>query len=115
MLQRIHNTLQLQRLMSERLERASLLESLVQELLRLARRARQEPLTGLPNRRALLDVLQQQLDAGCQTIVMFLAIEGMDEVARLHGFTVADQLAAGLARRLQSLPQLFGSTLGVDR
>lgn len=113
-LQRINNTLQLQKLMTERLERASELEHLVQERTQeLARKARQEPLTGLPNRRALREVLQQQIDAQSETIVMFLAIEGVDEIARIHGFSVADQLAAKLAQRLQALPELNGATLGV--
>ncbi|PSL11909.1 EAL domain-containing protein (putative c-di-GMP-specific phosphodiesterase class I) [Marinobacterium halophilum] len=113
-LQRINNTLQLQRLMNERLERAELLESLVQERTQeLARRALQEPLTGLPNRRALLNVIQQQLDTKCDTIVMFLAIEGIDEIARLHGFTVADQVAFSLAQRLRAQLDASASTLGV--
>lgn len=113
-LQRINNTLQLQKLMTERLERANELEYLVQERTQeLARKARQEPLTGLPNRRALCDVLQQKLNAGYETVVMFLAIEGMDEIARLHGFTIADQLAAQLAQRLQAQPDLCDATLGV--
>lgn len=113
-LQRIHNTLQLQTLMRQRLQRASELEHLVQQRTReLARKARQEPLTGLPNRRALQEALQQRLDDHQATVVLFLAIEGMDDLARLHGFTVADQLAAKLAQRLQSQCELSGSTLGV--
>lgn len=108
-LQRIRNTLHMQRLMKERAERADLLEALVAERTQeLARRARSDPLTGLPNRVALLDELAARLEARRHTAVLFLSIEGMDEVARLHGFGVADQLARAAARRLRDgLPEGF--------
>ena len=101
-LQRIRNTLHMQRLMKERAQRADLLESLVAERTQeLVARARRDPLTGLPNRVALLDEIRARLSARCETAVFFLSIEGMDEISRLHGFAVADQLACAAARRLR--------------
>lgn len=113
-LQRIRNTLELERLMNERAQRASLLENLVNERTQeLARRSRQDPQTGLPNRIALLESLAQRLDAGIDTAIFFIAIEGIDDVARLHGFTTADHLAGALAVRLQSVVAGSNALLGV--
>ena len=113
-LQRIRNTLELERLMRERAQRASLLESLVHERTEeLERRSRQDPQTGLPNRLALLESLEERLTTGLESVVFFMALEGIDDVARLHGFTTADQLAGSLARRLQSLVADSNAMLGV--
>lgn len=113
-LQRIHNTLQLQRLMLERAHRAELLEILVAERTQeLALRSRQDPLTSLPNRRALLEELSKRLRQSQSTAVLFIALEGMDDIARLHGFTVADQLAEAVARRLTTVPRLPNRYLAV--
>ncbi|MFA7625364.1 MAG: EAL domain-containing protein [Pusillimonas sp.] len=113
-LQRIRNTLELQRLMRERAERASLLETLVHERTQeLERRSRQDPQTGLPNRIALLEALDQRLQAHIDTGVFFMALEGVDDVARLHGFTTADVLAGALADRLRAVVSDSNAVLGV--
>ncbi|MGE4123820.1 MAG: putative bifunctional diguanylate cyclase/phosphodiesterase [Pusillimonas sp.] len=113
-LQRIRNTLELQRLMRERTERASLLESLVHERTQeLERRSRQDPQTGLPNRIAILEALEHRLDAQVDTGVFFMALEGIDDVARLHGFTTADTLAGALADRLRTVVADSNAMLGV--
>ncbi|TXH90073.1 EAL domain-containing protein [Thauera aminoaromatica] len=108
-LQRIRNVLHMQRLMKERAERAELLEALVAERTQeLVARARHDPLTGLPNRLSLLDELGAWLAARRDAAVLFLSIEGMDEVSRLHGFGVADELARAAARRLREcVPEGF--------
>lgn len=111
-LQRIRNTLQLQKLMQERSDRADLLENLVKERTReLEVRSRQEPLTGLPNRRALIEELGLRLADSRDVVVFFIAFEGMEDVARLNGFAVADSLSCCVARRLQKLPGLDGAYL----
>lgn len=113
-LQRIRNTLQLQRLMRERTERADLLETLVAERTHeLAVQARQDPLTSLPNRRALIEELSHRLEQAQATAVLFLALEGVDDIARLHGFTTADALSGAVAGRLQALPNIPGRYLAV--
>lgn len=113
-LQRIRNTLELQRLMRERAERASLLETLVHERTQeLERRSRQDPQTGLPNRIAVLEALESRIQAKVDTGVFFMALEGMDDVARLHGFTTADALAGALADRLRTVVANSNALLGV--
>jgi PAS domain S-box-containing protein len=113
-LQRINNTLHLQRLMQERAERARLLETLVAERTReLALRARQDPLTGLPNRHAVLDEIRDRIDQGRSAAVLFVALDGIEEVARVHGFATADQLVGVVARRLRDRVRASGQLLGV--
>lgn len=113
-LKRILNTLQLQQLMTERTERADLLEGLVADrTVALERLSRQDPVTGLPNRRALLEHLQERHMRHADTGVFFLTLEGTDEIARLHGYAVADQLMLAVCRRLRELPGVPPAFIGV--
>lgn len=113
-LQRIRNTLQLQKLLQERSQRAEFLETLVAERTReLAVSARQDPLTSLPNRRALVEELSERLDHRRDTAVFFIALEGMEDIARLHGFSVADTLAGAVAKRLNTTPVVSDGYLAV--
>ena len=115
-LQRIRNVLHMQRLMKERAERAELLEALVAERTQeLVARARHDPLTGLPNRLSLLDELGIELAARRDAAVLFLSIEGMDEVSRLHGFGVADELARAAAGGCANASRRASSRCGTAR
>lgn len=72
-LQRIHNTLQLQRLLRERTARANLLEELVQaRTSELARMSRQDPVTELPNRHVILESLEQAQQQGKNVLAFLL-------------------------------------------
>lgn len=77
--------------------------------LRIERLANSCEITGLPNRRALLDALDvrvrlQHGDAG-QLALIDLAIEPLELVTQSFGFDVADQMLKEVARRLvQNLP-----------
>ncbi len=101
-LQRMGNVLQQRLLLRERSEKADLMEQLVaQRTAELHRQAREEPVTGLPNRRALIEILERQLQHSGPVGVLFLALEGLESCARLHGYGVADRLAQALAARFR--------------
>ena len=114
-LQRLNNALQLRLLLRERSERADLMEQLVaQRTAELKQQSRQDPVTRLPNRHGLLEVLVESLQSDAGPVgVLFLALEGGSDVARLHGYTIADQLSLELARRLQACAQPQGVVAGV--
>ncbi len=102
-LQRLHNTLQLRLLLRERSEKADQLEHLVtQRTAELRAQSREDPVTLLPNRRALLESLAEQLQCRVPVDIYFMALEGLDEVARLHGYGVADQLTQAVAVRMRN-------------
>lgn len=113
-LQRIHNTLQLQRLLSERMKKADLLESLVTERTReLKILSRQDPLTTLPNRHVILETITQLRSEEKELLTFFIALEGLDEMGRLHGYDIMDQALCALSAHVQQLTDLPIRLLGV--
>ena len=99
----------LYRQLNERSERAQLLENLVAErTAELAWLSNQDPLTGLPNRRAMLARIGDRVRAG-QAAVYFLAFDGVGDIAGMYGYAIADALGQAVARRLgvfaDSLPE----------
>jgi diguanylate cyclase (GGDEF)-like protein/PAS domain S-box-containing protein len=84
----------------------------------LRRHAHTDVLTGLPNRSALFDALQQHLDSrdgrGCG--LLFCDLDGFKEVNDRHGHAVGDRLLADAASRLQALagPSDLVARLGGD-
>lgn len=102
--QRIHNALDVQHLLKERQERAYLLENLVSERTAEIRRLSfQDPVTRLPNRRALLQQLEQTPRSAGETGILFVAFDGLEEIARIHGHAVQEELRRALGKRLQGL------------
>lgn len=113
-LQRIHNTLQLQRLLSERSEKANLLESLVAERTHeLKILSRQDPLTGLANRQVILETIEQLRSDTNDLLTFFIALEGLDDIGRLHGYDIMDQTLCALSAHIQTLTDLPLRLLGV--
>lgn len=101
-LQRINNTLQLQRLLSSQAERADLLEEMVKQRTKeLALLSRQDPVTALPNRHVILEALDQFKAEQKHVLVFFIALEGTDEINRLHNYQVTDQVLRKVSERLQ--------------
>lgn len=93
--------------------KADELEHLVAErTAELKRLAIEDPLTGLPNRSGLLEDLKIRLQQGNQLLVFFFALDGLEEMARLHGLEVSDNLALALRDRAQAQRQP-GDLLGV--
>ncbi|GGJ77135.1 putative bifunctional diguanylate cyclase/phosphodiesterase [Deinococcus aquiradiocola] len=70
----------------------------------LRAQAMQDPLTGLPNRRALQVLLEQLClqDAQGQTMLLLVCIERFKRISDRHGQQVAETLVQKVARRIQA-------------
>jgi diguanylate cyclase (GGDEF)-like protein/PAS domain S-box-containing protein len=75
--------------------------------LRLAREARHDALTGLPNRRHLMDVLALAMlrtqHAGSALSLLFLDLNGFKAINDEHGHAGGDQVLIETARRLEAV------------
>ena len=71
--------------------------------MRLARFARHDPLTGLPNRRVLLEHLQSMLDAGIDVTVILVTLDDLKKVNGDLGYKAGDTILQSLAIRLPGL------------
>lgn len=97
----------------EQVYKADELEAIVtQRTAELKRLAVEDPLTGLPNRTGLLEHLKARLKQDERLLVFFFALDGLEEMARLHGLEVAENLALALKVRAQTQRQK-GDFLGV--
>ncbi len=113
-LQRIHNTLQLRRLLSERTQKAALLEHLVAERTQELRvLSRQDPVTTLSNRSVILETITSLCAEQRSVLTFFIALQGLDDIGRLHGYEVMDQALCTLSRQVQQLTDLPIRLLGV--
>jgi len=68
----------------------------------LALAADTDPLTGLPNRRRLLEAIARALDAGPQVAVLIIDIDRFGAVNEAYGHRAGDALLRELARRWRS-------------
>lgn len=111
-LQRIHNTLELHFLLRQRMSRAEQLENLViQRTADLQRLVVTDQVTTRPNRRGLLEILANKLDKktllnmpkASEVILYFIVLEGMDDIARVHGYGITDKLNRAVGVRLEQL------------
>lgn len=72
----------------------------------MSHRALHDPLTGLANRRGLLDRLHEAIasatHAGTSVAVCFLDVDGMKAVNDLHGHDAGDALLQSIANRLST-------------
>lgn len=112
-LQRLHNTLNAHFLLRERSNQALHLQHLVEErTVQMQRLALEDPLTGLPNRRALLELIEQQRQTAPPFTLCYLTFEGLSEISRLHGQATCERLLLSLRECL--LEHLApGAPLGV--
>ena len=102
-LHRINNVLTLHCVLRERTERNYELEELVAERTwELNLLSNQDTVTGLGNRRLLINEMAERSAAGIETQVFFVAIEGISDIVKLHGYSISDSLSRELANRLQA-------------
>ena len=100
-LHRIHNNLEVHALYKERRNNAVILEQQVAERTReLNYLANHDPITGLSNRRVLLNELRSQ--SGSTIALLYLTFDATERVADLLGHTTVDCLMRAAAERLQN-------------
>lgn len=94
-------------LIGAQIERDRLLAQLMDANAQLSSLAATDALTGLPNRRALLDALRRQLDLSIRqqttTFVAFMDLDGFKEINDVHGHDVGDQFLVAMANRLRGV------------
>lgn len=100
-LQRIHNVLSVEHRFRIRDQQADSLERMVNKRTReLNRQSRTDPITQLPNRRGLSQTLSEAAALRKATGLLFIALDRLDDVIRLHGYRVAERLLRHIAQRL---------------
>lgn len=111
--QRVHNILQHHYRGKQERERSYELQTLVEaRTAELKARSLQDPVTGLPNRRAILHHLSRRLVAHAPLGIFFMRVRQLNDIARLHGYAVSDALMCGLAAQLESSAVAQGGVLG---
>jgi diguanylate cyclase (GGDEF)-like protein len=75
-----------------------------------------DPLTDLPNRRALLEWLERQMDEGVQVGMILADLDGFKDVNTVHGYPAGDAVLCETARTLRSCVRTgdFVARLGGD-
>ena len=71
-------------------------------LQRLAHQANHDSLTGLRNRRALVEALQADLATGAESAIVLLDLDGFTAANDQHGHAAGDALLAAVGRRLSA-------------
>jgi len=101
-LKRIDNLLRLQNRMTWQANRAERMEELAtQRTEELERLSVEDPLTGLQNRRALNIQVSRLTAAGKDLTILFMAFDGLDDLARMNGYDVADSAVLALRDRVR--------------
>ncbi len=102
-LQRIRNTLSVEHRYQVRNQQADTLERMVAKRTKeLDRQSRTDPITQLANRRALTQMLREAALRGTGTGLLFIALDHLDDVIKLHGYGVADKLMVHISRQLSA-------------
>ncbi len=107
-------------LIGRQMEREQLIHKLLDANRRLASVAATDQLTGLPNRRALMEALQRLLGQGqrrqLEVQVAFLDLDGFKSINDQYGHEVGDQLLTAIAQRLRGALRAedFVARLGGD-
>ena len=81
----------------------------------LKREIRRCPITGLPNRRAFVEALEQRLDRGDRFCLLLVDLDGFKQVNDRHGHAIGDRVITRIGFRLRTADQgLFAARLGGD-
>nr|WP_298379829.1 EAL domain-containing protein [uncultured Halomonas sp.] len=101
-IQRLNNVLSVQHRYQLRDREAEVLELMVAERTRqLEYQSHSDPVTGLPNRRALLQHLDVLARSGRSIGLLFIALDSLNDIIRLHGYSVSEALLWELGDTLQ--------------
>ena len=101
-LQRIRNTLNIEHRYQIRDKQVDTLElTVAKRTQELDSQSRTDSITQLPNRRGLNQALQAAALQASGTGVLFIALDKLDDVVRLHGYQVADQLLRHISQQLR--------------
>lgn len=94
------------RLIGQHIERERLLARLQLANARLSASALVDPVTALPNRRALFEELSRMLARarrdGSAVVVAFIDLDGFKAINDLHGHEAGDQLLASIGQRISA-------------
>lgn len=102
-LQRINNALSVHHRFQVRDQQAQALEHLVaQRTQALEQQSRTNPTTGLPNRHGLTLILDELSQQGDSTGILFIALDGLDDIMRLHGYGTIEALLSHLSQQLSA-------------
>jgi diguanylate cyclase len=92
------------RLIGQQVERELLVEKLREANAELATHAAIDALTGLPNRRVLVDALQRMLAQGARSgqsvLVGFVDLDDFKKINDAHGHAIGDEFLAAMAKQL---------------
>lgn len=93
-------------IIARQIERERLLERLQRENIEYEGHALTDPLTGVPNRRALLRELQRALSdserSGATLLVAFIDLDGFKEINDRHGHDAGDRFLIALTRSISA-------------
>jgi len=94
-------------LIGQQVEREQLIQKLLSANEQLAAMAATDQLTGMPNRRALVESLERMLAQGRRrqmgVQIAFIDLDGFKAINDTHGHEVGDQFLIAIAQRLQGL------------
>ena len=94
-------------LIGQQVEREQLIQKLLSANQQLATVAATDPLTGLPNRRALVEALERMFAHGLRqqmgVQIAFIDLDGFKAINDTHGHEVGDQFLMAITQRLQGL------------
>ncbi|MBD3898191.1 EAL domain-containing protein [Halomonas sp. ML-15] len=111
-LQRIRNILSVQHRYEVRDKQAEALERLVAKRTQaIEQQSRTDPITQLPNRRGLLKLLRDSSIAHQAVGLLFVSLDGLDDIIRLHGYSTSEAILRQVGRRFNAelnAPQRIG-------
>jgi len=94
-------------MIGQQVEREQLIRKLLSANEQLATAAGTDPLTGLPNRRALMQALERMLAQGWRqqlgVQIAFIDLDGFKAINDIHGHEVGDQFLVAIAQRLRGV------------
>jgi diguanylate cyclase (GGDEF)-like protein len=111
------STVSMHRFVESQQQRAETLETQLVDALAVAtQEARHDPLTGLPNRKVIIEAIDEALGSSDRTVLMFIDLDGFKAVNDNSGHHVGDAVLCHLSSRFERLvpPDSVLARLGGD-